>query len=89
MRRLAWPNACGGSSTQSERSGAAVHAHELSHLFRIGDDYNNPYGVPLSRTYSGIWDMMSRGTFNGPRGPHQRWVVPATKGSSMGAQHML
>jgi hypothetical protein len=33
--------------------------------------------------------MLSRGTFNGPGGPHTRWLIPATGGSSMGAQHML
>ncbi len=33
--------------------------------------------------------MLSRGTFNGPGGPHSRWTIPATGGSSMGAQHML
>ena len=75
-----WPNAGGGSSTQSESSGMSTYAHELSHLFGIGDNYNNPYGVPVSRSYSGPWDMMSRGTFNGPGGPHKRWVVPADQG---------
>jgi hypothetical protein len=33
--------------------------------------------------------MLSRGTFNGPGGPHSRWMIPGTGGSSMGAQHML
>jgi hypothetical protein len=33
--------------------------------------------------------MLSRGTFNGPGGPHSRWTIPATGGASMGAQHML
>ena len=33
--------------------------------------------------------MLSRGTFNGPGGPHSRWVVPATGGSSMGSGQML
>jgi M6 family metalloprotease-like protein len=84
-----WPNAGGGSSTQAESSGMSTYAHELSHLLGIGDNYNNPYGVPPVRSYSGIWDMMSRGTFNGPGGPHKRWVVPANRGSTMGAQHML
>src|SRR4029079_11799055 len=51
--------------------------------------YNNPYGVPLRRAYSGIWEMLSRGTFNGPGGPHSRWIIPPTGGASMGAQHML
>lgn len=84
-----WPNAGGGSSTQAESSGAGVYAHELSHLLGIGDNYNNPYATTLSRSYSGIWDMLSRGSFNGPGGPHRRWVVPATEGGSMGSHHML
>jgi hypothetical protein len=33
--------------------------------------------------------MLSRGTFNGPGGPHSRWLIPAVAGASMGAQHML
>jgi M6 family metalloprotease-like protein len=84
-----WPNAGGGSSTQAESSGMSVYAHELSHILGIGDNYNNPYGVPMRRAYSGIWEMLSRGTFNGPGGPHSRWTIPATAGASMGAQHML
>jgi M6 family metalloprotease-like protein len=84
-----WPNAGGGSSTQAESSGQGVYAHELSHILGIGDNYNNPYGTPARRDYNGIWDMMSRGSFNGPGGPHSRWVIPATAGASMGSQHML
>ncbi|HEY0641537.1 MAG TPA: M6 family metalloprotease domain-containing protein [Pseudonocardiaceae bacterium] len=84
-----WPNAGGGSSTQAESSGMSVYAHELSHILGIGDNYNNPYGVPPRRAYSGIWEMLSRGTFNGPGGPHSRWVIPPTAGASMGAHHML
>jgi len=33
--------------------------------------------------------MLSRGSFNGPGGPHSRWLIPPTSGASMGAQHML
>ncbi|GLZ30958.1 peptidase M6 [Lentzea sp. NBRC 105346] len=84
-----WPNAGGGSSTQAESSGQGVYAHELSHILGIGDNYNNPYGNPPRRDYSGPWDMLSRGAFNGPGGPHSRWVIPATGGASMGAQHLL
>ncbi|MFQ6195967.1 M6 family metalloprotease domain-containing protein [Streptomyces sp. NPDC000405] len=84
-----WPNAENGSSTQTESSGMATFAHELSHILGIGDNYNNPYGTPLSRAYTGIWGMLSRGTFNGPGGPHTRWRIPATGGGSMGAQHVL
>ena len=44
---------------------------------------------PPRRAYTGIWEMLSRGTFNGPGGPHSRWMIPPTGGASMGAQHML
>ncbi|MFY1698055.1 MULTISPECIES: M6 family metalloprotease domain-containing protein [unclassified Solwaraspora] len=84
-----WPNAGGGSSTQAESSGMGVYAHELSHLLTIGDNYNNPYGTPLRRTYTGIWGMMSRGSFNGPGGPHTRWQIPPTNGGAMGSLHMV
>ncbi|PZG50756.1 peptidase M6 [Spongiactinospora gelatinilytica] len=84
-----WPNAEAGSSTQAESSGQGVFAHELSHILGIGDNYNNPYGVPPRRAYTGIWEMLSRGSFNGPGGPHSRWSIPPTGGGSMGAQHML
>jgi M6 family metalloprotease-like protein len=84
-----WPNAGGGSSTQAESSGMGVYAHEFSHILGIGDNYNNPYGNPPRRAYTGIWEMLSRGSFNGPGGPHSRWMIPPTGGGSMGAQHML
>lgn len=84
-----WPNAADGSSVQAESSGMAVYAHEFSHILGIGDNYNNPYGTPLSRSYTGIWGMLSRGSFNGPGGPHTRWQIPATAGGSMGSQHVL
>lgn len=84
-----WPNAGGGSSTQCESSGMGVYAHELSHLLNIGDNYNNPYGTPLRRAYTGPWSMLSRGSFNGPGGPHSRWQIPALQGSSMGSLHTM
>jgi M6 family metalloprotease-like protein len=84
-----WPNAASGSSIQAESSGMGTFAHEFSHILGIGDNYNNPYSVPARRDYSGPWDMLSRGTFNGPGGPHSRWLIPGTAGSSMGAEHML
>ncbi|MEV4174181.1 M6 family metalloprotease domain-containing protein [Nonomuraea sp. NPDC049709] len=85
-----WPNArFGVDSVQAESSGMAVYAHELSHIFGIADNYNNPYAVPPKRAYTGIWEMLSRGSFNGPGGPHSRWLIPPTAGASMGAQHML
>ncbi|EER23238.1 hypothetical protein CPC735_046080 [Coccidioides posadasii C735 delta SOWgp] len=84
-----WPNAGDGSSTQAESSGMGTFAHELTHLLNIGDNYNNPYGNPIRRSYTGPWSMMSRGSFNGPGGPHSRWQVPPVQGSSMGSLHTV
>jgi M6 family metalloprotease-like protein len=88
-----WSNASGQlgypSSTQAESSGLGTYTHEMSHLLGISDNYNNPYGDPLRRSYSGIWAMLARGGFNGPGGPHSRWLIPPTQGRAMGSQHML
>jgi hypothetical protein len=73
---------------QGESSGTITH--ELGHLiFRIGDNNNNPYITPYRRVGTGPWDMMDRGSFNGPGGPHRRWVVPAAEGAAMPAGLML
>jgi M6 family metalloprotease-like protein len=84
-----WPNAGGGSSTQGESSGMATFAHELSHLLGIGDNYNNPFSDPPRRTYTGPFSMLSRGSFNGPGGPHTRWQIPPVQGASMGSLHTM
>ncbi len=84
-----WPNAGGGSSTQAESSGLGTYAHELSHLLGIGDNYNNPYGEPARRAYTGPWSMLSRGSFNGPGGPHTRWQIPSLQGGSIGCLHTM
>jgi M6 family metalloprotease-like protein len=76
------------SVRQGESSGTITH--ELGHLvFRVGDNNNNPYVTPYRRVGTGPWDMMDRGSFNGPGGPHRRWVVPAAEGASMPAGLML
>jgi len=76
------------SIRQGENSGTITH--ELGHFaFRTGDNNNNPYVKPYRRVGSGPWDMMDRGSFNGPGGPHMRWVVPATMGAAMPAGLML
>jgi len=76
------------SIRQGENSGTITH--ELGHYaFRIGDNNNNPYVQPYRRVGSGPWDMMDRGSFNGPGGPHMRWVIPAAMGASMPAGLML
>jgi M6 family metalloprotease-like protein len=76
------------SMRQGENSGTITH--EIGHyLFNTGDNNNNPYATPYRRVGSGPWDMMDRGSFNGPEGPHSRWKVPAIAGASMPAGLML
>lgn len=76
------------SLRQGESSGTITH--ELGHFaYSIGDLNNNPYVTPYRRVAVGPWDMMDRGSFNGPGGPHNRWQVPATYGASMPAPLML
>ena len=82
-----WPSASGTVSTEAESSGMGVFAHELSHNLSLPDNYGNPFGTPAARSAGGMWDMMSRGSFNGPGGQHTRWLVPPTQGASLGAQH--
>ena len=85
-----WSHATPGvMSTQGENDGQATFAHELSHIFGVLDNYNNPFGDPVRRSYSGTWGMLSRGTFNGPGGTHNRWQIPADQGGAMGSHHML
>ena len=76
------------SMRQGENSGTITH--ELGHYaFSIGDLNNNPYVEPYRRVATGTWDMMDRGSFNGPEGPHSRWKVPAVAGAAMPAPFML
>ncbi len=76
------------SVRQGESSGTITH--EIVHFaFKVGDNNNNPYAQPYRRVGSGPWDIMDRGSFNGPGGPHRRWVVPAAEGASMPAGLML
>ena len=76
------------SVRQGESSGTITH--EIVHFaFHVGDNNNNPYAEPYRRVGSGPWDIMDRGSFNGPGGPHRRWVVPAAEGASMPAGLML
>ncbi len=76
------------SIRQGENSGTIMH--ELGHsFFSTGDNNNNPYAEPYRRVGSGPWDMMDRGSFNGPGGPHMRWVVPVQAGGAMPAGLML
>jgi len=76
------------SIRQGENSGTIMH--ELGHsFFSTGDNNNNPYAEPYRRVGAGPWDMMDRGSFNGPGGPHMRWVVPVLQGGAMPAGLML
>ena len=89
-RYVAWTSwasrhRCGPTPPARRRSrprvrGAGVYAHEFSHNLSIGDNYGNPYAANAMRDQSGAWDMMSRGSFNGPGarttgGTCRRWSV--------------
>jgi len=79
-----------GQSTVRQGESSGTITHEIAHFaFRVGDNNNNPYVQPYRRAGSGPWDIMDRGSFNGPGGPHQRWVVPALEGGAMPAGLML
>ncbi len=67
----------------------AVYAHELTHNLGIADNYNNPYAAPFQRAATGYLSMMSRGSFGGPGGTHNRWLIPSTKGTALGSQHVI
>lgn len=76
-----------GNSTQAESSGMGVFAHEFAHILEISDNYGNPYGTDANdggplRDTSGPFDVLARGTFNGPGGTHTRWNVPALAGAA-------
>ncbi|WP_216648725.1 hypothetical protein [Agromyces agglutinans] len=91
-----WPNANfpsngrAGNSTQAESSGMGTFAHEFAHILGISDNYGNPYGTDAAdggplRDTSGPFDVLARGSFNGPGGTHQRWSVPSVAGGSQPA----
>ena len=83
-----WSNAGGGRITQGESINSI--RHEIAHAaFSIGDNYNNPYAEPYRRAHAGPWDLMDRGSFNGPFGPHHRFELPPNEGGSMAAGLML
>ncbi|HET9425332.1 MAG TPA: hypothetical protein VFO55_08180 [Gemmatimonadaceae bacterium] len=83
-----WSNAGGGRITQGESINSI--RHEIAHAaFSIGDNYNNPYATPYRRAPVGPWDLMDRGSFNGPFGPHRRYALPPNEGGSMSAGLML
>ncbi|GIH05475.1 peptidase M6 [Rhizocola hellebori] len=78
-----------GSSSMRQGESSGTITHEIVHTFGIADNNNNPYAQPYHRVGSGPWDVMDRGSFNGPGGPHMRWVVPATMGAAMPAGQTL
>ena len=65
--------------------GMGVYAHEFSHLssLRTTTTTRSP---TTSGTSPACWDMMSRGTFNGPGGPHTRWQIPPPRAARASAR---
>jgi M6 family metalloprotease-like protein len=78
-----------GNSSMRQGESSGTITHEIAHTFGIADNNNNPFVTPYRRVGSGPWDVMDRGSFNGPGGPHMRWVVPATMGAAMPAGQTL
>jgi M6 family metalloprotease-like protein len=79
-------------SNSSIMQGESINSirHEVAHAaFGVSDNYNNPYATPYRRAPAGPWDLMDRGSFNGPGGPHRRFVLPPVEGGSMSAGLML
>ena len=68
----------------------ATYAHELIAQPRHPGQLQQPvHGTASSATATGMWDMMSRGSFNGPGGQHTRFLIPPTQGSALGSQHNM
>ena len=84
-----WPNAGGSTSTQAESSGHERLRPRVQPPARTPGQLQQPVRRHRARAVTGYWDMMSRGTFNGPGGTHNRWQIPNAGGSGLGAQHML
>lgn len=82
--------ATAGTVVLTEASGSGTYAHEFSHVLNVADNYRNPFGTDASdggplRDTAGTYDILSRGSFNGPGGPHQRWDIPSFQGDVMAA----
>ncbi|MBW3088038.1 hypothetical protein KIH77_04725 [Bifidobacterium sp. 82T24] len=82
--------ASAGTVVLAEDSGAGTFAHEFSHVLNVADNYRNPFGTDASdggplRDTAGPFDILSRGSFNGPGGPHTRWDIPSLKGDVLPA----
>ncbi|MDR0795316.1 MAG: InlB B-repeat-containing protein [Tannerella sp.] len=76
-------------SIQGESDGMGTFAHEFGHLMKLPDNYNNPYDIPRTRSYTGPYELMSRGSFGGPGGNHLRYQIPSTMGSSCPPNQVL
>ncbi|MCL1974742.1 MAG: hypothetical protein FWG61_01105, partial [Firmicutes bacterium] len=76
-------------STQAESDGMATFAHEFGHIRSLPDNYNAPFTLPMTRSYTGPWELMSRGSFGGPGGNHQRYQIPAVMGGSVPPNQIL
>jgi len=88
-REPGWANKSIPLSIQGENNGMGTFAHEFGHLMGLPDNYNNPYSNPIQRSYSGPWELMSRGSFGGPGGNHSRFDIPSKRGESIPSNQVL
>src|SRR5699024_9797205 len=85
-----WAHAQRDISVQGESDGMSTFAYEFGHAaVDRGDNYDNHVADPVSRSYTGPWEVMSRGHFNGPGGTHTRYHIPNDKGGTVPSHHML
>ena len=84
-----WPNASG---QHVGRGRELRHGHlrpRVQPQPRHPRQLQQPVRAIDQRAGTGPWDMLSRGTFNGPGGPHTRWLIVEQLGSSLGSKHNL
>ena len=79
--RVGRPARCSGASPACGRARAPARSRTRSCTSRSASATTTTIRTsqPYHRVGSGPWDIMDRGSFNGPGGPHRRWVVPAAR----------
>ena len=74
-------------SVQGESDGMATFAMSSVTFGIFATTTTILMGSRMGRTYTGPWELMSRGSFAGPEGTHTRWQIPSLNGSAAPAPH--